>query len=71
LARARRPAAAAAGARVAARAQKAVGQSRQAEAAGVLPPAQALAYQRALLDALALITLKRQELTSPSASSPP
>ncbi len=47
---------------VAARAQKALGQSRQAEAAGVLPPAQALAYQRALLDALALITLKRQEL---------
>jgi outer membrane protein TolC len=47
---------------VAARAQKALGQSQRAEAAGVLPPAQALAYQRALLDALALITLKRQEL---------
>jgi outer membrane protein TolC len=47
---------------VAERAQKALEQSRQAEAAGMLPPAQALAYQRALLDALTLITLKRQEL---------
>jgi outer membrane protein TolC len=44
------------------RAQLAVDQSRAAEAAGVLPPAQALAYQRALLDALTLVTIKRQEL---------
>ncbi|MCU0765858.1 MAG: TolC family protein [Gammaproteobacteria bacterium] len=47
---------------VAKRARVAVDQSRAAEAAGVLPPAQALAYQRALLDALTLVTLKRQEL---------
>jgi outer membrane protein TolC len=44
------------------RIERALEQSRQAEASGVLPPAQALAYQRALLDALTLITLKRQEL---------
>ncbi|MBE2257846.1 MAG: TolC family protein [Rhodobacteraceae bacterium] len=44
------------------RIEHALEQSRQAEASGVLPPAQALAYQRALLDALTLITLKRQEL---------
>lgn len=49
-------------AEVAGRAQRALELSRQAEAAGVLPPAQALAYQRALLDALTLMTLKRQEL---------
>jgi len=44
------------------RIERALEQSRQAEASGVLPPAQALAYQRALLDSLTLITLKRQEL---------
>jgi outer membrane protein TolC len=47
---------------VAARTRRAIGQSRAAEAAGVLPPAQALAYQRALLDALTLVTVRRQEL---------
>ncbi len=36
--------------------------SREAERAGVLPPTQALAYQRALLDAMTLINVKRQEM---------
>lgn len=48
--------------RLSERLQRALEQSRQAEASGVLPPAQALTYQRALLDSLTLITLKRQEL---------
>ena len=36
--------------------------SRAAERAGVLPPAQGLAYQRALLDAMAMVNIKRQEM---------
>ena len=44
------------------RIEVALEQSREAEASGVLPPAQALAYQRALMDAMSLITAKRQEL---------
>jgi outer membrane protein TolC len=37
-------------------------QSRQAERAGVLPPAEGLEYQRALLDAMSLVNQKRQEM---------
>jgi outer membrane protein TolC len=36
--------------------------SREAERAGLMPPAQALAYQRALLDAMSLVNIKRQEM---------
>lgn len=36
--------------------------SREAERAGVLPPTQSLAYQRALLDAMSLVNAKRQEM---------
>lgn len=36
--------------------------SQEAERAGVLPPAQALSYQRALLDAMTLVNVKRQEM---------
>ncbi|GAA4325751.1 hypothetical protein GCM10023144_08410 [Pigmentiphaga soli] len=44
------------------RIQDALQKSREAERAGVLPPAQSLAYQRALLDAATLINVKRQEM---------
>ncbi|MDM0057559.1 TolC family protein [Variovorax fucosicus] len=40
----------------------ALGKSREAERAGVLPPTQGLAYQRALLDAMTLVNAKRQEM---------
>ncbi|MCW5606185.1 MAG: TolC family protein, partial [Burkholderiales bacterium] len=45
-----------------ARIRQALERSREAERAGVLPPGQALAYQRALLDAMTLVNLKRQEM---------
>ncbi|HSO07093.1 MAG TPA: TolC family protein [Pelomicrobium sp.] len=41
---------------------EALEKSRQAEAQGLLPPVQALAYQRALLDATTLLNIRRQEL---------
>ncbi|RZA14851.1 MAG: TolC family protein, partial [Lysobacteraceae bacterium] len=44
------------------RIREALGKSQEAERAGVLPPSQALAYQRALLDAMTLVNLKRQEM---------
>lgn len=44
------------------RVRDALEKSRQAEAQGLLPPAQALAYQRALLDATTLLNIRRQEL---------
>lgn len=44
------------------RIEDALDKSRQAERAGVLPPAQGLAYQRALLDAMSLVNAKRQEM---------
>lgn len=44
------------------RARVALEQSRKAEAQGLIPPAQALAYQRALLDATTLLNIRRQEL---------
>ncbi|MDQ7971680.1 MAG: TolC family protein [Rhodocyclaceae bacterium] len=47
---------------LASRIQEALDKSRQAERAGVLPPAQGLAYQRALLDAMSLVNAKRQEM---------
>jgi outer membrane protein TolC len=47
---------------LAARIEDALAKSREAERAGVLPPAQGLAYQRALLDAMTLVNLKRQEM---------
>ncbi len=40
----------------------AISRSRDAEQAGLLPPAQALAYQRSLLDAMTLVNLRRQEM---------
>lgn len=40
----------------------ALAKSRESEAAGVLPPTQSLAYQRALLDAMSLVNAKRQEM---------
>lgn len=36
--------------------------TRQAERAGILPPVEGLEYQRALLDAMSLVTQKRQEM---------
>lgn len=42
--------------------RSAIDRSREAERAGVLPPQQALAYQRALLDAMTLVNLRRQEM---------
>ncbi|MFN9128883.1 MAG: TolC family protein, partial [bacterium] len=42
--------------------RSAIERSRDAERAGVLPPVQALAYQRALLDAMTLVNLRRQEM---------
>lgn len=44
------------------RVRDALEKSRQAEAQGLMPPTQALAYQRALLDATALLNIRRQEL---------
>jgi outer membrane protein TolC len=40
----------------------AISRSRDAEQAGLLPPAQGLAYQRSLLDAMTLVNLRRQEM---------
>lgn len=42
--------------------QAALEKSREAERAGVLPPVEGLEYQRALLDAMALVNQKRQEM---------
>ncbi|MBA1899862.1 TolC family protein, partial [Escherichia coli] len=36
--------------------------TREAERAGILPPVEGLEYQRALLDAVALLNQKRQEM---------
>ena len=47
---------------LATRIEDALAKSREAERAGVLPPTQGLAYQRALLDAMTLVNLKRQEM---------
>ena len=44
------------------RAQTALTLSRTAEAQGLLPPREALTYQRQLLDAVALLATRRQEL---------
>lgn len=44
------------------RVYKALAKSREAEAQGLLPPAQALAYQRALLDSITLLNARRQDL---------
>jgi len=44
------------------RVHSALEKSRLAEKLGLLPPPQALAYQRALLDATTLINIRRQEL---------
>ncbi|UCF76985.1 MAG: TolC family protein [Betaproteobacteria bacterium] len=44
------------------RVRSALEKSRLAEKAGLLPPPQALAYQRALLDATTLINIRRQEI---------
>jgi outer membrane protein TolC len=44
------------------RVREALEKSRQAEAQGLMPPVQALAYQRALLDATTLLNIRRQEL---------
>lgn len=42
--------------------QSALEKTRQAERAGILPPVEGLEYQRALLDAMTLVTQKRQEM---------
>lgn len=66
--------------RVMKRAEEAIAKSREAEASGAVPVNTALAYQRSLLDAVALLSLRRQELdfakaelaalmSAPSASS--
>ncbi len=47
---------------LATRIDDALGKSREAERAGVLPPMQGLSYQRALLDAMSLVNAKRQEM---------
>lgn len=47
---------------LAVRIEDALNKSREAERAGVLPPAQGLTYQRALLDAMSLVNAKRQEM---------
>ena len=47
---------------LATRIEDALGKSREAERAGVLPPTQGLSYQRALLDAMSLVNAKRQEM---------
>jgi len=44
------------------RVRAALEKSRLAEAMGLLPPPQALAYQRALLDATTLLSIRRQEI---------
>jgi outer membrane protein TolC len=44
------------------RAEQAIAKSREAETRGVVPVNTALAYQRALTDAVALLNLRRQEL---------
>jgi outer membrane protein TolC len=44
------------------RAKSALERSREAEAQGILPPRDALNYQRMLLDAVALLASRRQEL---------
>ncbi len=44
------------------RVREALEKSRQAESQGLMPPTQALAYQRALLDATTLLNIRRQEL---------
>lgn len=44
------------------RIREALDRSREAERAGVMPPTQALAYQRALLDAMTMVNVKRQEM---------
>lgn len=44
------------------RVRVALGKSREAEVQGLLPPAQALAYQSALLDATTLLNARRQDL---------
>lgn len=44
------------------RVNKALAQARQVEKDGVMPQSQVLAYQRALLDAVNLLTLRRQDL---------
>jgi outer membrane protein TolC len=43
-------------------AEQAIEQSRASESSGALPVQQALAYQRSLVDAVALLNLRRQEL---------
>jgi outer membrane protein TolC len=45
-----------------ARARSALERSREAEVQGLLPPKEALTYQRLLLDAVALLAARRQEL---------
>jgi outer membrane protein TolC len=45
-----------------ARVYQALAKSREAEAQGLLPPMQALAYQRALLDSLSQLNARRQDL---------
>jgi outer membrane protein TolC len=45
-----------------ARVNTALAQARQVEKEGLMPQAQVLAYQRALLDAVNLLTLRRQDL---------
>ncbi|MFN9471078.1 TolC family protein [Acidovorax sp.] len=45
-----------------ARVNTALAQARQVEKEGLMPQSQVLAYQRALLDAVNLLTLRRQEL---------
>lgn len=45
-----------------ARTQKALTASREAEKKGLLPRQQILAYQRALLDSISLLTVRRQDL---------
>lgn len=42
--------------------QSALEKTRQAERAGILPPVEGLEYQRALLDAMTLVTQKRTEM---------
>ena len=44
------------------RSERALGKAREVEKHGLMPQAQVLAYQRALLDAVNLLTLRRQDL---------
>lgn len=44
------------------RSERALGKAREVERQGLMPQAQVLAYQRALLDAVNLLTLRRQDL---------